>query len=255
MFLESLSFVSALLGLGIFVAIEKFWLRHQSRRSKLLPTVAIYLINTGVSVSLSLTLLVPLVFLVAPLQIFSFAQWQVPVWMSFIASFLFLDFFQYLSHRLHHAVPLLWRVHRLHHSDPNVDSFTTVLHHPLEVVVGFVGVIVLAVMFDVPTIVLTAYSITFGLHAAFTHLNVALPSSLDCWIKWAVVTPNFHRVHHALDMKNSNSNYGSLFVFWDYFFSTVSQETRGEMVFGISRDQTPQHDSIVTYLANPLKYK
>lgn len=253
MSLEWLSYVAACLSLVIFFAIEKFWLRHRARRSKLLPTAAIYLINTGVSVGLSLSLLIPLVFFVAPLQIFSFAELQVPVWMSFAASFLFLDFFQYLSHRLHHAVPLLWRMHRLHHSDRNVDVMTTVLHHPVEVIIGFVGLIMAAVMFDVPVIVLTVYSIVFGAHSAFTHLNVALPTAIDRWLKWVVVTPNFHRIHHALAMQDSNSNYGSLFIFWDYIFRTVSQENRGKMVFGIDRHQAPRQDSITAYVANPLR--
>lgn len=253
MSLETVALLAPLLSLGVFFCIEKFWLRRQSRGTKLPATAAIYLINTGVSLSLSLTLLMPLVFLVAPLQIFSFSEWQVPVWISFTASFLFLDFFHYLSHRLHHAIPLLWRLHRLHHSDRNVNVLTTVLHHPLEIVTGFVGVIVSAVMFDVPVIVLTVYSVIFGMHSAFTHLNLVLPPALNHWLKWVVVTPNFHRVHHALDMRDSNSNYGLIFVFWDYLFRTVSQQSRSRMAFGISQDQTPQQDSIGAYLANPLR--
>jgi sterol desaturase/sphingolipid hydroxylase (fatty acid hydroxylase superfamily) len=170
-----------------------------------------------------------------------------------VVKFLFLDFFHYLSHRLHHAIPLLWRLHRLHHSDRNVNALTTVLHHPLEIATGFIGLIVAAVTFDVPVIVLTVYSVVFGLHSAFTHLNLVLPPPLDRWLKWVVVTPNFHRVHHALDMRDSNSNFGLIFVFWDYLFRTVAQQSRSQMEFGISRDQTPQQDSIGAYLANPLR--
>lgn len=251
---EHLAYLAPLLSLGIFLLMEKAWLKRQTRWAKVVPTAAIHGINFSLSLGLSAALLVPLVFVAAPYQIFSFAEWQVPVWVSFGASFLFLDLVHYWSHRLHHAIPLLWRMHRLHHSDQDVDALTTVLHHPLEVVTGFVGAVVCAVMLDIPVIVLTAYSIAFGLHAAFTHLNLSLPANLDRWVRCVIVTPNFHRVHHSSVMSEGNSNYALIFSFWDFLFMSASEKSAHEVpVFGISKDQAPRHDSIGAYLTNPLK--
>ena len=78
----------------------------------------------------STILLTPFVILIAPLEIFSFSQLQMPRILNICLSFLLIDFFLYLTHLLHHKIPVLWKLHRLHHSDKKVDALTTWLHHP-----------------------------------------------------------------------------------------------------------------------------
>lgn len=254
MTLEQLVFVVPLLSVTIFFSIEKAVLNRRTRWSKVVPIAVIHGVNLGLSLGLSMTLLMPIVFAIAPFQIFSFSAWQVPVWVSFALSFLFLDCFHYWSHRLHHAIPALWRIHRLHHSDRDVDALTTVLHHPLETITGFLGVIACAVMVDVPVAALMAYSIAMGFHAGFTHLNAALPASVERLLRRIIVTPNFHRPHHSVDEGPGNSNFGAIFVFWDYLFKTALPEhCAAAPAFGISPDQTPRQDSLGAYLENPLK--
>ncbi len=252
--LEHLAFFAQILSTTVFFLTEKIISQQRTRWTKVAPTTAIHGMNIAISLILSLALLVPLVHLVAPLQVFSLSEWDVPVWVSFAASFLLLDAIHYGSHRLHHSIPLLWRLHRLHHSDRDVDAFTTVLHHPLEGATGFVGVVVIAVLFDVPVIVLTTYAIVSGFHSAFTHLNCELPERVDRFLKWIVITPNFHRAHHSLDMHAGNSNFGLVFVFWDYLFMTAfSKNWHEPTVFGIAENQMPRQNSIGAYLANPLR--
>ena len=135
--LELLVFFVPLASVVVFHIVE-----HMVRQGRGGPRVktsilAIGAMNMGVSLALSAFLLLPFVMFLSPYQVFSFAQWDVPIFVSFIAALLFLDFASYISHRLHHSIPLLWRLHRLHHSDREVDAMTTLLHHPLEYVSSF----------------------------------------------------------------------------------------------------------------------
>lgn len=255
MSLSQFAFFAPLLSVAAFLLFEKIILARQTQWPRLFPFAAIQGINLAVSLCLSLFLLIPFVFLITPLQVFSFSSWQVPVWVSFSSSVLFLDFVQYCSHRLHHKMPFLWRLHRLHHSDPDVDVLTTLLHHPLELVSGFFFTTLAAVMFDVPMIALISYSGMLGFHSGFTHMTLELPVKLDRFLRWFFVTPNFHRIHHSLDMKEGNLNFGSLFIFWDYVFRTVSSTKYlpKQSVFGIDRNQSPEANSIGSYLINPVK--
>ena len=60
---------------------------------------------------------------------------ETPFWVAVSLGVLWLDFVSYVTHRLFHAIPLLWRIHRLHHSDPEVDFTTSERHHPLVIFV------------------------------------------------------------------------------------------------------------------------
>ena len=255
MTVNQLLFLGPIFSVALFMLIEKFILRRLIERHKVLPILVIQGLNISVSLGLSAGLLVPFVMLVTPLQVFSFSEWQVPMWVSFTSSILFLDVIQYASHYLSHKVPLLWRFHRLHHSDSKVDALTTLLHHPLEVALSFFMIVLAAVMFDVPTIAITCYSAIFGVHAAFTHINYELPEKIDRVLSWFFVTPNFHRLHHSLDLKEGNSNFSAIFSFPDHIFKTVyrAKIISVKRVFGIAPKQSPRVDSIGSYLINPFK--
>ena len=237
MSLELIAFISPLIGVSFFFIFEKLILKtHKNIDSRVKVVASLEAINLIVNYSLSLFLLIPLVFLIAQFQIFSFSNWEVPRYISFISSILFLDFIYYLSHRLHHTVPFLWRLHRLHHTDKQIDSITTFLHHPLEVLSSFMVVVIFAVIFDIPTIALVVYGLMSGLHSGFTHLNQLLPDKVNHYLKLFIVTPNFHRVHHSIDIKESNSNFGNTFTIWDFLFKTVCLKTNGEfegMKYGV----------------------
>lgn len=253
--MSHLFFLGPVFSVALFVLIEKLMLSRLIKWHKALPILAIQGLNFTVSLGLSAGLLVPFVVLVTHLQVFSLSEWEVPIWISFTASIIFLDVMHYVSHYLSHKVPLLWRFHRLHHSDAQVDSFTTLLHHPLEVVSSFFIIVLAAVMFDVPTVALAFYSVIFGIHAAFTHMNYELPEKIDRFLSWFIVTPNFHRLHHSLNFKEGNSNFSAIFSFPDYIFRTLYRvkKTSVNRVFGIPQKQSPRADSVGSYLFNPFK--
>lgn len=255
--LELFAWIAPVLGVLIFFALEKTYRTGTSSvsgRYQAIISMGMFAIFTNLI--LSTLFLVPLVMLLAPMQIFSISQIEMPRVSNFILSFLLIDFIHYLNHRIHHKIPFLWRLHRLHHSDRNVDSLTTWLHHPLEITSTFMIVITLFVIFDLPVIVMIIYSLVFGIHSAFTHFNILIPEKIDKYLSRIVVTPNAHRVHHSLDMNEGNSNYGQLFLLWDWLFGTYihcSNKELNNMVYGIDDTQSPKKNSLYQYVINPFK--
>ena len=160
-----------------FISVTIFWLfernnkdpsfNHFDKRTKTI--LGILIITLILNFLSSFYLLGPLVKFVAPSQLISLSELEMPRVLNFILCFLLIYFVQYLMHRIHHLVPILWRLHRLHHSEQEVDSVSTFLHHPVESVLVFILLTTFFVIFDIPVIVILVYAIVQGLHSAFTH--------------------------------------------------------------------------------------
>ena len=255
--LDLLAWLAPLISVAFLFFLERCYFNVKSQTKQRIATIlSIQAISIFINLALSTLILVPLVFLVAPLQIFSFSNLNVPIPISFILSFLFLDFVNYINHRLHHKIPFLWRFHRLHHSDQNMDSLTTFLHHPFELLTSFIVTIALAAIFDVPVIVLVIYGLIVGFHSAFTHFNILLPERTAKVLKFVLVTPNFHKTHHSININEGNTNFGILFVFWDYLFKTVCHKSNSELEFlttGIDSQQSPEKFNVSSMFLNPFK--
>ena len=228
--------------------------RPASRRTNVILSLA--LMNQCLAFALSAIALGPLVLLLAPIQIASIAEWSVPMPVSFALSLMLLDFSKYAEHRLQHAIPWLWRAHRLHHADNAVDALTSITHHPLELALSFFPTIIVAVIFDVPVIVLIAYGLIVAVHSPFTHLNIAIPEPAEKYLSWLIITPNFHRIHHSAISIEGNANFGNLFPFWDRLLSTSfrKRSTQAQpLKFGIADIQAPRFSSLAELLSHPFK--
>lgn len=209
-----------------------------------------------VGLALSLYVLLWFVNLVAPFEIISISNLSIPIYLNAPIAFLLVDFFHYCSHRLHHQVPLLWRFHRLHHADKTVDAMTTFLHHPLELISIFVVNFAGYVLFDIPVIIILVHTLVVALHAPFSHTRILLPERVNRVLSYFIITPNVHRIHHSLDMKESNSNFGNIFPFWDKLFGSYASRDRGallHMKYGISKNKSPNELTLMALLKNPLK--
>jgi sterol desaturase/sphingolipid hydroxylase (fatty acid hydroxylase superfamily) len=200
-------------------------------------------------------LLIYIVEAISPFEVFSISSWGIPLTLNFVISFLLIDLLHYLSHRLHHQLPLLWRFHRLHHSENKVDTLTALLHHPFEVISSLVINVIGYLIFDIPVIAIFYHSCAVLLNAPLTHIRLFLPERFDRFISVIFVTPNFHSAHHSLNFKESNSNFGIIFSFWDILFGTVAKISLSrllEMKFGIELKQSPNSCSLREYLINPF---
>src|SRR5262245_38107087 len=125
-------------------------------------------------------------------------HWRpLPAWVAAAVTLVVLDFALYLQHVLFHAVPVLWRLHRMHHADLDVDATTGLRFHPLEILLSLGIKAAIVVLLGAVPWAVVAFEILLNAASVFNHSNVALAEPLDCWLRWLVVTPDMHRIHHS----------------------------------------------------------
>jgi sterol desaturase/sphingolipid hydroxylase (fatty acid hydroxylase superfamily) len=155
-----------------------------------------------------------------------------------------LDFALYVQHVLFHALPVLWRLHRMHHADLDVDATTGLRFHPLEIFLSLGLKAAVVVLLGAVPWAVVAFEVLLNAASVFNHGNVALPEHLDRWLRWFVVTPDMHRVHHSTRMVETNSNFGFAVSWWDRLCGTYrAQPALGQvgMDIGLSDYRAPLH--------------
>jgi sterol desaturase/sphingolipid hydroxylase (fatty acid hydroxylase superfamily) len=152
---------------------------------------------------------------------------DLPIAMILVLGLVCMDIAGYGLHRLLHKSSLLWRLHAIHHSDIDFDCTTGFRFHPLEGMVSTgVRMAVIAAM-GIPVSVVAAYEFWVVLQNLYGHANVRLPARMEKVLRWLVVTPDMHRVHHSARQNESLRNYGIVFPWWDRMFSTYLAEPAG----------------------------
>lgn len=149
-----------------------------------------------------------------------------------------LDLIIYLQHVLFHSIPLLWRLHMVHHADLEYDLTTGLRFHPIEIVLSMVIKFAAIAALGAPVIAVIVFEILLNACAMFNHGNLRLPERLDRALRWIVVTPDMHRVHHSSIKNETNSNYGFSLSCWDRLFGTYrSQPSLGHEAMEIGLTQ------------------
>jgi len=133
---------------------------------------------------------------------------DLPPWLAFLLSILLLDLAIYLQHVLFHAVPGLWRLHRMHHADLEFDVTTGLRFHPVEIVLSMVIKLAVVAALGAPAVAVLLFEVLLNATALFNHANIRLPAGLDRVLRWVLVTPDMHRVHHSVIPAETNSNFG-----------------------------------------------
>lgn len=159
---------------------------------------------------------------------FGLFHWlDAPAWIAGLVSFAVLDFAVWASHVASHKVPILWRIHRMHHSDRDFDVTTAIRFHPIEIVGSMLWKIAVVVLLGAPALAVLVFEIVLNGGAMFNHSNWKLPLGLDRWLRMVIVTPDMHRVHHSSWHRETDSNYGFNFPWWDRLFGTYVDQPRG----------------------------
>jgi sterol desaturase/sphingolipid hydroxylase (fatty acid hydroxylase superfamily) len=181
---------------------------------------------------------------------------NLPPWLSLPAEVLVIDFWVYAQHRVWHAIPILWRFHQIHHSDQEVDSGTSIRHHPVEALLTQTFYLALILVFGIaPIAVFTATAIAL-IHEIFAHANLSLPQKVDRMLRWLLVTPDMHRIHHSAESAESNRNFASIFPWWDRMCSTyLDAPAHGHtaMTLGLSYLRDSGQLSLWKLLSLPLQ--
>lgn len=181
---------------------------------------------------------------------------QAPFWVEFIFAVLVLDLAIYWQHRLFHKIPLFWRFHRVHHTDRGFDLTTGVRFHPVEIALSMLikfGVIWLVGAHPAAVLV---FEIVLNLGSLWTHTDLALPARLDRRLRWLVVTPSMHRIHHSTLRHETDSNYGFHLSIWDRLFASYTKdpERPGKtMPIGLDRYRSDDDQALTALLLNPFK--
>lgn len=169
---------------------------------------------------------------------------------------LFLDFMIYLQHIIMHTVPVFWRLHRLHHADLDYDVTTGIRFHPFEIIISLLYKMALILVFGIDPLSVIIFEITLNGMAMFNHANVKLPLTLDRVLRWVVITPDVHRVHHSSIEAETNSNYGFNICWWDRLFGTFRAQPQlghENMEIGLTCFRDHKQLSLTNMLAQPFK--
>jgi sterol desaturase/sphingolipid hydroxylase (fatty acid hydroxylase superfamily) len=137
-----------------------------------------------------------------------------------LIGFLALDLVIYLQHVAFHKIPVLWRLHRMHHADLDFDLTTGVRFHPIEIVISLLIKIAVILALGVPVVAVILFEVVLNATSMFNHSNASMPAWLDRVLRWIVVTPDMHRVHHSILRRETDSNYGFNLPWWDRLFGT-----------------------------------
>lgn len=188
-----------------------------------------------------------------------FNVYDLPLALSVIGTIIIMDMVIYLQHVMVHSIPLLWRLHRVHHADIDYDLTTGSRFHPVEIILSMLIKFATIVLLGPPIIGVILFEIILNASAMFNHANVKLPIKLDAILRFFIVTPDMHRVHHSVEDDETNSNFGFFLPWWDRSFGTYRAQPRAgheQMSIGIHHFRDPkQVDRLLGMLMLPFKGK
>jgi sterol desaturase/sphingolipid hydroxylase (fatty acid hydroxylase superfamily) len=149
------------------------------------------------------------------LTISSVGHW--PYWGRFALGVLLLDFLYWLQHYTNHKLPWLWELHTLHHSQKEINFFTDYRYHVLEYFIRKTILVIPFFIFAVNTPTVVIFAIVSKWYTRFYHGNIRTDLGP---LRYLLVTPQSHRIHHSRLPQHRDLNFGSLFCIWDRIFKT-----------------------------------
>jgi sterol desaturase/sphingolipid hydroxylase (fatty acid hydroxylase superfamily) len=160
-----------------------------------------------------------------------------PFWLEIVLAVVAFDFAIYLQHVMFHAVPLFWRLHMVHHADLDFDVTSGLRFHTLEILLSALVKLGVVLVLGPPAVAVVAFEVLLNATSMFNHSNVKMPGWLDRLLRWFVVTPDMHRVHHSVIHRETNSNFGFNLPWWDYLLGTYRpqpQDGHEQMQIGLT---------------------
>lgn len=180
---------------------------------------------------------------------------DLPYGLVLVLSVVILDFIIYLQHVMFHAVPTLWRLHMMHHADLDYDLTTGIRFHPIEILISMVIKFSAIVVLGTPAVAVILFEIILNGMAMFNHGNFFIPLGFDRVLRWFVVTPDMHRVHHSVFPSETNSNYGFNLSWWDRIMGTYRAQPRlghQGMTIGLNQFRDPSKLTFLWMLLLPF---
>lgn len=247
--------------LGILVVVGS-WEMVAPRRQLTVSKFVRWLNNVGII--FLYTLLVRLIFSVSAISMAISAEksgwgvlnyFEISLVPATVVGVLVLDLAIYFQHLMFHAVPLFWRLHMVHHADLDFDVTTGLRFHPVEIIISAIIKIGLVAVLGPPVIAVLIFEIALNGTAMFNHGNIRIPKELDRLLRIFVVTPDMHRVHHSVIIRETNSNFGFNLPWWDRLFDTYRDQPvsgHDKMTIGLSQYRKPKEVTLPKLLLLPF---
>jgi sterol desaturase/sphingolipid hydroxylase (fatty acid hydroxylase superfamily) len=264
-FFSQFQFSEAAVRLTVFLAVfaaMAAWEIAAPRRMPAAARTSRWFAN--VSITVIGILMVRLIFLVVPVSVSILARakgwgllnmFEMPTWLNIIAGVVLLDLVMYLQHVMFHIMPPLWKLHLVHHTDMDTDVTTGLRFHPFESIISTAIRLAAVSLIGPHPLAVVIFEIILNSAVMFNHGNVRMPEGVDRVLRYAVVTPDMHRVHHSVNIRETISNFGFILPWWDRVFSTYrGQPAAGhdEMEIGLARYRDPNYLSLYRLLVLPL---
>jgi len=176
--------------------------------------------------------------------------------LSFVFTLLLLDMSIYFQHRIAHKWRPLWRLHQVHHTDLDFDATTAIRFHPLEILFSLAVKVAIIYVIGADPFAVIAFEIILNGSATFNHSNINLPLKLDRILRWLIVTPDMHRIHHSTVQHEMDSNYGFSISCWDRLFRSYTknpQQPQTDFKLGLSHLRDPEQINFIKLLSLPFK--
>ena len=186
--------------------------------------------------------------------LFNYLEWPVAVEMA--VGVVFLDLMIYLQHVVLHMIPFFWRFHKVHHSDLDLDVSSGFRFHPLEILGSMIFKLGLVAALGPSVMTVVVFEAILSGMAQFTHSNIKLPLGLDRTLRWLFVTPDMHRIHHSVEVNETNSNYGFNLSIWDRLLGTYIADAlkpQPEIIIGVPEYRTPDEVSLPKLVIMPFQ--
>ena len=143
----------------------------------------------------------------------------------------------------------------MHHTDLDLDVTSGNRFHPLEIAVSMLIKMAAVLVLGAPAAAVLAFEVVLNACAMFSHGNIRLPVNMDRVLRLFLVTPDMHRVHHSTLVRETNSNFGFNFPWWDRICGTYRpQPEKGhlDMTIGLKEYRDPNRLTLLRLLLQPF---
>ena len=182
--------------------------------------------------------------------------WDLPSGVELLITVVFLDLMIYIQHVVVHMIPFFWRFHIVHHSDLDLDVSSGLRFHPVEILGSMLFKIGLILALGPTPFAVVVFEAILNGMAMFSHSNITLPLWLDNALRYVIVTPDMHRIHHSVEVNETNSNYGFNLSIWDRTLGTyihIPKKPQPEIVIGVNSFRKPEEVSLFNLLLIPFR--
>ncbi len=246
---------------GVFVVMV-LWEVLAPRRARVVPRLARWPSNLGLVAlnTLLMRLILPTTAVAVALAVEArgiglLHVLNLPSVVAFVLALVLLDLAIYLQHVLFHKVPALWRLHRMHHADVDVDATNGLRFHPLEILLSLGIKFAVIALVGAPAAAVVVFEVLLNGLAVFNHSNVSISERIDRALRWFIVTPDMHRIHHSWYAEECNSNYGFNLTWWDRLFGSYRMQPRDgqiNMTLGLPDWREPKWLRLDKLLVQPF---